>query len=274
MIAIGERINGQFTDVKKAIADKDKSVIEDWAKRQTAAGAKYLDINVGTAAADQKGTMQWLVETAQEAVSTPLCLDSQKVKVIAAGLEVADTARGVLLNSTPLDKKSDMEVMDKYLELAEKNNGSVICLTMDHDGIPQDVDKRVEIAANIVTKAMELGFPTERLFIDPIIMPVNVPGAQQQPGYILEAISQIRFLADPAPHITCGLSNLSQGTVERALINRIFLAMAMTVGLDSAIVDVCDEPLVDAVATAEILLNKQIFSDSYLKAYRAMQAGT
>ena len=270
MIAIGERINGQFTDVKKAIKDQDKSVIEDWAKRQTEAGAKYLDLNVGTAAADQKGTMQWLVEVTQEAVPTPLCLDSQKPSVIAAGLEAADTQRGILLNSTPLDRKSDLEIMDKYLEMADQNNGSVICLTMDKDGIPQNVDKRVEIAANIVTKAMERGFATERLFVDPIIMPVNVPGAQEQPGYILEAITQIRFLADPPPHITCGLSNLSQGTVERDLINRTFLVMAMAVGLDSAIVDVCDDALVDAVATAEILLNKQIFSDSYLKAYRAM----
>ena len=54
MIAIGERINGMFTDVKQALADKDPKPIIDLARRQTAAGAAYLDINVGTAAADQE----------------------------------------------------------------------------------------------------------------------------------------------------------------------------------------------------------------------------
>ena len=96
----------------------------------------------------------------------------------------------------------------------------------------------------------------------------TVSDAQTQPGNILEAIWQIIYLADPRPHITVGLSNLSQVASEQSLINRIWLAMAMSYGLDSAIVDVLDEPLVDAMATADMLLNKQLYSDSYLKAYR------
>jgi 5-methyltetrahydrofolate corrinoid/iron sulfur protein methyltransferase len=70
-----------------------------------------------------------------------------------------------------------------------------------------------------------------------------------------------------------GLSNLSQGTSERSLINRIFLAMALSHGCDSAIVDVLDDQLVDAVATAEMLMNKQIYSDSFVKAYRSIAGG-
>lgn len=269
MILIGERINGMFVDVKQAIADRNKAVIQDLAKTQTEAGASYLDVNVGTAAADQEGTMQWLVETIQETCSTALCLDSQKPNVIAAGLKVTNADNGVLLNSTPLNKKSDEEILDKHLEMAQQAGpkAAVITLTMDKNGVPQDTDTRVAIAAEIVQKAMERGFDTQRLFIDPIILPVNVPNAQTQPGNILAAAEQIRYLADPAPHMTMGLSNLSQGTNERSLINRIFLAMAISRGMDSAIVDVHDEPLMNVVATAEMLMNKQIYSDSFLKAY-------
>jgi len=273
MIAIGERINGMFTDVKQAIADKDPRPIVDLAKRQAAAGAAYLDINVGTAAADQETVMKWLVETAQAAVGTPLCLDSQKPAVIQAGLSVCDTKRGVLLNSSPLNKKSDAEVLNKYVEMAMSAGGSLIALTMDREGVPQSTDKRVEIAAEIITKCAELGLATDRLFIDPIILPVNVPGAQTQPGAILAAMDQIRLMSDPPPHVTMGLSNLSQGTAERGLINRTFLAMAIGHGCDSAIVDVLDDALVDAVATAEMLLNKQIYSDSFLRAYRSIAGG-
>jgi len=273
MIAIGERINGMFTDVKEAIAAKDPAPIADLARRQTEAGASYLDINVGTAAADQEGTIRWLVEIAQKTVATPLCLDSQKPAVIRAGLSACDTSRGVLLNSSPLSKKSDPEVLAKYVAMAQESGGSLIALTMDAEGVPQNVDKRVEIAAEILTKCLEAGLTPDRIFIDPIILPVNVPGAQEQPGNILAAMDQIRLMSDPPPHITMGLSNLSQGTAERSLINRVFLAMALTHGCDSAIVDVLDEELVDVVATAEMLMNKQIYSDSFLKAYRSIAGG-
>ena len=273
MIAIGERINGMFVDVKKAIAEKDEKVIQDLARRQTECGAEYLDVNVGTAAADQEGAMQWLVETIQAACDTPLALDSQKLNVIQAGLKVCNTGKGVLLNSTPLNKKDDDEILDKFVALAKDHNGSIVALTMDKNGIPQNVDGRVEIAAGIVARAAELDFEPDRIFIDPIVLPVNVPDAQTQPGYILEAMSQIRLISDPPPHLTVGLSNISQGTKYRSLINRTFLVMAIAAGLDSAIVDVFDEELMNAVATAEMLLNKQIYSDSFIKAYRMLHGG-
>lgn len=269
MLLIAERINGMFTNVKRAIAEKDKKVIQYLAKKQTEAGAAYLDVNVGTAAADQEGTIQWLVETIQETCSTSLCLDSQKPNVIAAGLKAVNAENGVLLNSTPLNKKSDEEILDKFIEMANQAGpkASIIALTMDKNGVPQDIDTRVAIAAEIVSKAIEKGFDTQRLFIDPIVLPVNVPNAQVQPGNILAAMEQIRYLADPAPHMTIGLSNLSQGATERSLINRVFLAMAMSRGLDSAIADVFDTDLMNVVATTEMLMNKQIYSDSYLKVF-------
>ena len=111
MITIGERINGMFEDVKQAIADKNKQVIQELAQKQTKAGATYLDVNVGTAAADQEATMAWLVETIQETCKTPLSLDSQKPNVIEAGLKAADTSNGILLNSAPLNKKKDEDIL-------------------------------------------------------------------------------------------------------------------------------------------------------------------
>jgi len=273
MIIIAERINGMFTNVKEAIAGKDKKVIQELARTQTEAGAHYLDVNVGTAAADQAGAMQWLVETIQETCSTPLSLDSQKPAVIAAGLKVINAENGVILNSTPLNKKTDEEIFDKYMEMADQAGpkASIITLTMDKNGVPQDIDTRVAVAANILSKAMEKGFDTQRLFIDPIILPVKVPNAQVQPGNILSAIDQIKYMSEPAPHMTIGLSNLSQGASERSLINRTFLAMAVSHGLDSAIVDVLDEKLMNVLAAAEMLMNKQIYSDSFLKVYGVKQ---
>jgi 5-methyltetrahydrofolate corrinoid/iron sulfur protein methyltransferase len=113
---------------------------------------------------------------------------------------------------------------------------------------------------------MEYDLPFDHLYIDPIILPVKAE--QRGPGIVLESIQQMRGLADPGPHILVGLSNLSQGAVDRKLINRTFLAMAIGVGLDAAIVDPLDTELMDTLIAAEVLMNKAIYSDSFLKAYR------
>jgi len=47
MLVIGELINGMYKAVGKAIADRDKTVIQKIAKDQVAAGAGMLDVNTG-----------------------------------------------------------------------------------------------------------------------------------------------------------------------------------------------------------------------------------
>ena len=85
---------------------------------------------------------------------------------------------------------------------------------------------------------------------------------------MLETIRQIKLLSNPAPRTTVGLSNVSQKTPHRPLINRTFATMAMAVGLDSAILDVMDDMMVDAIATGRLILNKDIYCDSYQKVFR------
>jgi 5-methyltetrahydrofolate corrinoid/iron sulfur protein methyltransferase len=261
MITLAERINGQFLDVKRAIKEKDPTVIHELARKQTEAGATYLDINVGTAAADQEDAMRWLVETTQEAVKTPIALDSQKLSVIKAGLEVIKN--DVMINSA----QGDPETLDTYMQLAKQHNAALICLTMNKDGIPQNIDTRIEIAAEIAGKAFEHGVDMDKIFIDPILFTITVD--QKQPAYMLEVFNQIKLISDPPPHITVGLSNLSQGTKEKSLISRTFLTMAIAAGMDTALMDVLDTDLMDAAICAEMLLNKQIYSDSFLKAAKS-----
>jgi 5-methyltetrahydrofolate corrinoid/iron sulfur protein methyltransferase len=132
--------------------------------------------------------------------------------------------------------------------------------------VPATVDKRVEIAAKIIAAATDLGIPVDDLYIDPITLPVNC--AQDQPLKQLAAIAQFRMLSDPAPHTCIGLSNISQRLKEHQLLNRTFLVMCMAHGLDSAIADPLDEELMKAVTTAELLMNKFIYADSFLEASR------
>ncbi len=260
MLIIGELINGMYQYIGKAIKEKDKAAIQKCALAQIEGGADALDVNCGPASKQPLSDMPWLVEAIQEVTDKPLALDSSKPAVIEAGLKVAKNK--IVINSTT----ADPEKLEKLIPLAKKYNTKLIGLTISNKGIPQNKDQRLELAAQIVSTCVDAGFPTEDLYLDPIVMPVNV--AQAQMKDILESIHEFKIISDPSPKTIVGLSNVSQGTNVRPLVNRTFLTMAIAYGLDGAILDPQDKDLMDALITAELILNKNIYCDSYLDAYR------
>jgi len=262
MIIIGERINGMFKDIGDAIRNKDPKPIQYWAVKQQEGGAHYLDVNSGPAVPKEErpDAYRWLVQVIQEVSDLPLTLDSTNYDAIEAGLELCK--RPAMINSVPAERPK----IERVFPMAVKFNASVIGLTMDQKGIPKDAENRVAFAMELVAAADEFGLPIEELFIDPLILPCNV--AQDHAPEVLEALRQIKTLSNPAPKTVLGLSNVSQKSPDRHLINRTYMAMAMACGLDAAIMDANDDDLVDVCATCEILLNKSIYADSYLKVFR------
>ena len=259
MFVIGERINGMYTDIKNAIQTKNKGPVQKRALEQEKAGASALDINVGPATTDKEGAMVWLIEAVREVTAMPLSVDTAKFEAMKAGLKAAGSP--VIMNSSKGDEKS----LDLYLPLAKDHNASIIILCIDEKGVPSNVEGRLEIAMRGLAKAMEHGVDVEKLIIDPIVLPVNV--AQAQPANVLQSIREIRQLSDPAPHIVVGLSNLSQKCSNPHLINRTFLSMCIGNGMDMVIADACDKELMNTAITAELLMNKSIYCDSFLEAY-------
>jgi len=261
MLAIGERINGMFKSVAAAIKDKNPEPIQELARRQLAAGAQALDVNVGPAAADALAAMAWLVKAIREVTGAPLAIDTTNPEVMRAGLELAGP--GSLINST----KGQQEQLDIFIPMAVEHQASVIALTIDENGIPRDANGRGEIALRVVAAAMEKGLPTDRLMIDAVILPVNV--AQATPWHVLETIRSVKLLSDPPPKTVLGLSNVSQGGRLRELLNRTYLVMALAAGLDAAILDVQDMEMMEAMIAAEVLMNHAVYADDFVKAYRA-----
>jgi 5-methyltetrahydrofolate corrinoid/iron sulfur protein methyltransferase len=260
MFIIGELINGMYLTVAKAIRTKDKSIIQKCALDQIAAGADALDVNCGPASKQPLEDIQWLVKAIEEVTDKMIVLDSSKPAVIESGLKVVKNP--VMINSTT----ADAQKLEILVPLAKKYKARLIGLAMNAKGVPQNKDQRLELAATIVATCAEAEFPVEDLYLDPIVMPVNV--SQAQMSDILESIREFKIISEPSPKTVVGLSNVSQGTHNRSLINRTFLTMAVAFGLDAAILDPLDKELMDAVITAELIVNKQIYCDSYLDAYR------
>ena len=259
MFIIGERINGMFKNVKKAVKAKDPEPIKKLAKDQIAAGANALDVNVGPASSDVLGAMLWLLDCIEDVTDAPVAIDVAKWDVVKK--VVPKVKNPVIINST----KADPEAVADYAKLAVDNNASLVALTIDQTGVPNDTDGRIAMAATILEKAAEAGLAPDKLYIDPIILPVNV--APKQPQNVLGALQQLQILSDPPPHLLLGLSNVSQNCDRRELINRTYLAMAIGAGLDAAIMDPFDRELMETAITAELLLEKMIYCDSFIEAY-------
>jgi 5-methyltetrahydrofolate corrinoid/iron sulfur protein methyltransferase len=260
MFIVGELINGMYPYIGRAIKDKNKKVIQQYALDQIKAGADALDVNCGPVSKEPISDIQWLIETIQEVTGKTLCIDSSKPQVIESGLKV--TKNPAIINSTT----ADSEKLDILVSLAKQYKTKLIGLTISAKGIPQNKDQRLELAAEIVAHCAEKEFPIEDLYLDPIAMPINVAQAQEMD--ILESIREFKIISDPSPKTIIGLSNVSQGAISRSLINRTFLVMAQGFGLDAAILDPLDHDLMDAAATSDLILNKHIYCDKYLEAYR------
>ena len=260
MIFIGERINAGFKDIKRAIQEKDPDPIKSWATKQTDSGATYLDVNMGTASAKAED-LCWMIETVQSVTELPISIDNNKPAIIKEALPVCK--KPPLINSLTADEAK----LDEMLPIIKEYDASFIGLVMDEEGSPKDANKRVENAGRIVAKIMEYDIEPDHLFLDPIVMPLKF--MQEQATEIMNGANQFTLFTDPPCHIVCGLSNVSNGTKHKGLINRTFAAMLVANGLDAVICSVSDEELVNTILTAELVMNRQIYADSYLEAFRS-----
>ena len=260
MYVIADRINGMFDDIDEAIQAKNASAIQDVARQLIEGGATALDINSGRKTSDPQGTLLWLAESIREVSDVPLSIDTAKPDIMKAA--VAQIPGPKVLNST----RADPEMAVEYIGLAVEHEASLIGLTIDAEGVPGDVQKRVELGAQIIALATDGGLPMDRLFIDPIMLPLKC--TPQNPVHCLEAISQLKIFSDPPPHFLLGLSNVSDGCTAFQLIDRTYVAMAISHGLDAVFGDTRDTELMDSVITAELLLGKMVYCDSYLEAAR------
>ncbi len=257
MKTIAENINVMSKSIGAAMKDRDPGPIQEMAKRCTEAGADLLDINLGPARKDGPEMMEWVVNTVQEVSDLQLCLDTSNHEAMEAGIQACK--KPPLLNSF----SAQPDKMEDILPLAAKYDCEIIGLTMSTH-IPIDTDERIAIAYEIVAAANELGIPNERIWIDPIILPIGVEVGQAHAVAVQEVLKMLPEVFDPPVQTTCGLSNTSNGAPDelRSAIDRAFLPMLAACGLTSAIVNACDPEMMRTVRLINALRNESLYSVS------------
>ncbi|MFW8602028.1 dihydropteroate synthase [Desulfobacterota bacterium M19] len=242
---IAESINIMGNRSGNAMKAREAGPVQEMAKEESAAGAGFLDLNIGPARKDGVELMPWVVETVQAVTDTPLCLDTTNTDAMAAGFKVVKNKSGALMNSI----SAQPERMEKLIPVAAEMGCNVVALLWGPDGMPRDSNERAAMAVDLMMALAEAGIPTEKMFFDPIATPITLGVDQIRSG--LEFMSMVQDIA-PGASSTIGLSNVSNGVAEhlRKYLDRTYLIMLMQNGLQTAIVNSYDPELM-AIATGK-----------------------
>ena len=259
MIIIGEKINGAIPGVKTAIERRDERAIIDLAIRQTEAGAHYLDVCAGTAPEVEYEALRWMIDVVQDAVETPLCIDSPDVGTIVKVLKYVK--REGIVNSV----SDEGEECDVLFPLLKGTGWQVIAQTMDEDGIPESSGERFAITERIIDKAAKYDIMPDRVHVDPLVAAISADNQS-----VLKFIESTAAIKDayPAVKITAAISNISFGMPLRKVLNQHFYALAVYAGLDSAVLDPCDSGLMTSILAVEALLGRDRHCRGFTNYYR------
>jgi 5-methyltetrahydrofolate--homocysteine methyltransferase len=258
---IGERINPTgrriFQDQLRA---GDLSRIEMDVAQQVAGGAMVLDVNMGVPLGDEAELMDKAVRLIQSITDLPLCLDSSIIEVLEAGL-TAYQGKALVNSVTAEDDR-----LEAILPLVARHGAAVIGLPNDEEEIPEEPERRLELAAKIIETATgQYGIPVQDVLIDPLAMPIGA-----DTSVVARTLETLELLREKyGVNTTLGASNVSFGMPDRTAIGAAFLPMASAAGLTSAIMDARSPELVKAARACDLLLNRDEWGATWIAAHRA-----
>ena len=239
MILIGENIHIISPKIREALLARDEGVILSVLDKQK--NMDYADLNAGPAKGELKGVIPWLCDITEKHSKLGISIDTTNADEMASGLMRVRKPEEVFVNSTGNDEVRFEKITDLALEFQSR----LIELTLSKEtGIPKTADGRLEIAFEMYENSLAKGINPEKIFFDPLVLPVSVD--QSQGVEALGTIKMIKESFDPPVKTVIGLSNISNGspTGLRPLINRVFGVLAYGAGLDAVIADGGDDELV------------------------------
>jgi 5-methyltetrahydrofolate--homocysteine methyltransferase len=275
-LTIGERINATRKSIAEAVKARNAAAIRKEADDQIHGGALMLDVNGGTTPETEIDNLTWLVDVIARHTNAPLCIDSANPQAIEAGIETLLAARAskppakwdiapgmpwLLINSISAENERYAAV----LPLVKQYNAAVVGLCMGDDAMPDSAQARAALAGQLVARLNADGVDTSRIYIDPLILPAGVDQANGPAA--IQAVAAIHK-EHPEAHTVCGLTNISYGLPARPLLNRTFLALLISAGLDSAIVDTTNVKQNSAMLAALALTGRDPYCADFIGAFR------
>ncbi|MBQ8186798.1 MAG: homocysteine S-methyltransferase family protein [Clostridia bacterium] len=227
-ILIGERINPTGKKrFKQALAEHDIGYILNEGISQAEKGVHILDVNVGLPEIDECAMLTEAVTELQAVTDLPLQIDTADPAAMESALRRYNGK--AMINSV----NGKAESMAAIFPLMKKYGGVAVALTLDEDGIPENVEGRVAIAEKILREAEKYGISKDDIIFDTLAMTISA--SAESALTTVKALHEIRHRL--GCHTSLGVSNISFGLPQRDFINSTFFAMALEQGLSAAILN-------------------------------------
>ena len=253
-VLIGERINPTGKKLlKEALRQNNMDYILNEGLEQETLGAHVLDVNVGIPDIDETQMLPSVVFSLQSVCDLPLQLDTSNPEAMETAIRIYSGKP--LINSVC----GKQESMDAVFPLAAKYGGLIVALTLDETGIPETAEGRIAIAEKIYKEAEEYGISKKDIIVDPLAMTIS---ADTKSALVtLDSIKSIKAMGGIT---SLGVSNVSFGLPERDMVNTTFFSMALSAGLDAAIMNPKTKSMMNAYYAYCALANKDPMCERFI----------
>lgn len=256
MIIAADNLSAARPSIARAIKERDAGLISGVCQTAQQNGATWLDLNPGYLRPEARAeTWRFLVETVEAACGLTLLLDAPEPDSLAQALEFC--TRPPILNMATAESAR----LEAMLELAQTHNLALVASTMTAT-VPQTLDERLALAAQIAARASAYGVEGERLILDPMVMPLALESGESHAAAVLAFLRAAPHVFDPKPLTMIAISNLTTSTAgkETKFAAAPFLAAAFGAGLDVAMMDATDQSLLQVTRLAGVFNGERIFA--------------
>ncbi len=256
LVVVGECINPTG---KKELSSQLKkgqiSLLRDLAKQQQQKGADILDVNISVGQIDEQKLIIDVVSALSNDTHLPLVIDSSTPEVIEKFLRLYPGR--ALINSISADNQK----MKKLLNIASRYGAMFILLPISGKNIPKNLPEKKKNINTIIREAKKVGFNKDGFIIDALALSISA-----NPNSAYEILETIKWAKENGHKTVIGLSNVSFGMPQRALLNSTFLILARSKGLDCVIANPLSSEVTNAKKAVDLLLrekgaNKRFFQN-------------
>jgi len=243
-VLIGERINPTGKKrFKQALIERDIDYILSEGVNQQEKGVHILDVNVGLPDIDETEMLTQAVCELQTVTDLPLQIDTADTVALESALRRYNGK--AMINSVNGKKES----MEKVFPLVKKYGGLVVALTLDESGIPDDAERRINIAEKILNTAALYGIDKKDIIFDTLAMTVSADNSAA-----IATLKSLNVIKNKLGcHTSLGVSNVSFGLPCRDAINSTFFALALENGLSAAIMNPYSAEMMKTYYTYRVL---------------------
>lgn len=252
------RVYDQSEAVFAALAAGDVSPLVELGREGEAHGCQMVDLLIDHHQLDEVELLPLVFRGVDEALGCPIALDSRNPEAIERAVD--GYGGKALLNSITYER----ELLDSLLPLVVKYNMAVVAMLVDDVRVPETWQERMEIAHKILRITDEAGIPREDVVFDCVCMAAAaLPNSMQATLDTLKAVHEELGMST-----ILGIGNAGFGMPQQTRLDLLYLAIAASWGLDSALVDYRTENLVYYARGVDFLTGRDRFGQTYIGLHR------